>query len=98
MKKKRTAKRIRHTARGSRTSPTLEYKQARWVNWPQDDFSRGGYSHVCLPGHYDARDKLALPTPPLYWAGEGCAPHDLTAMVHGAYFTGQRVADEITLG
>ena len=49
---------------------------------------------VC-PGHYDARAKLAQPTPPLYWAGEASAPHHLAAMVHGAYFTGQRSADEI---
>ncbi len=75
-------------------NPDLKYKQARWVNWPQDEFSMGGYS-ICLPNHYDARDKLAQPTPPLYWAGEASAPHHLTAMVHGAYFTGQRAANEV---
>ena len=74
--------------------PDLQYVKARWVNWPEDEFALGGYS-VCLPGHYDARDKLALPTPPLYWAGEASAPHHLTAMVHGAYFSGQRAANEI---
>ena len=74
--------------------PDLDYVKARWVNWPEDDFALGGYS-ACLPGHYDARDKLARPTPPLYWAGEASAPHHLTAMVHGAYFTGQRAAEEI---
>ena len=73
----------------------LSYKQACWVNWPQDEFALGGYS-VCLPGHYQARVKLAQPTPPLYWAGEATAPHHLTAMVHGAYASGQRAADEIT--
>ncbi len=72
----------------------LNYKKAQWICWPLDEFSRGGYSY-CRPGHYDARDKLAQPTPPLYWAGEATAPHDLTAMVHGAYFTGQRASDEI---
>ena len=74
--------------------PTLEFVKARWVNWPQDPFALGGYS-VCLPGHYDAREKLAKATPPLYWAGEATAPHHLTAMVHGAYFSGRRAADEI---
>ena len=74
--------------------PDLRYLKARWVNWPEDAFALGGYS-VCLPGHYDARDKLALPTPPLYWAGEASAPHHLTAMVHGAYFSGKRAAAEI---
>lgn len=74
--------------------PDLQYVKARWINWPQDEFARGGYS-VCLPGHYSAREKLAVSTPPIYWAGEASAPHHLTAMVHGAYFTGQRAAAEI---
>lgn len=74
--------------------PELAYVKARWVNWPEDEFALGGYS-VCLPGHYDARDELARATPPLYWAGEASAPHHLTAMVHGAYFSGQRAANEI---
>ncbi len=74
--------------------PTLQHVKARWVNWPEDPYALGGYS-VCLPGHYEARDKLAKATPPLYWAGEASAPHHLTAMVHGAYFTGQRAAQEI---
>ena len=77
--------------------PDLQYVKARWINWPEDEFARGGYS-VCLPGHYAAREKLAMPTPPLYWAGEASAPHHLTAMVHGAYFTGQRAAGEIIAG
>ncbi len=77
--------------------PDLQYLKARWINWPEDEFARGGYS-VCLPGHYNAREKLAVPTPPLYWAGEASAPHHLTAMVHGAYFTGQRAASEIIAG
>jgi len=74
--------------------PDLEYVKARWVNWPEDEFALGGYS-ACLPGHYDAREKLAQATPPLYWAGEASAPHHLAAMVHGAYFSGQRAAEEI---
>lgn len=77
--------------------PDLQYSKARWINWPEDEFARGGYS-VCLPGHYSAREKLAMPTPPIYWAGEASAPHHLTAMVHGAYFTGQRAAREILAG
>ena len=74
--------------------PDLQPTHARWINWIDDPYSLGGYS-VCLPGHYAARDKLAQPTPPLYWAGEASAPHHLTAMVHGAYFTGQRAAAEV---
>lgn len=82
------------TLRAEVDQPDLQCIKARWVNWVEDEFALGGYS-VCLPGHYDARDKLAAPTPPLYWAGEASAPHHLTAMAHGAYFTGQRAADEI---
>ncbi len=82
------------TLRHELGQPDLQYIKARWVNWSQDPFALGGYS-VCLPGHYAARGKLAQPTPPLYWAGEATAPHHLTAMVHGAYFTGQRAASEI---
>ena len=82
------------TLRQEIDQPDLRYVKARWVNWVADEFARGGYS-VCLPGHYEARAKLAQPTPPLYWAGEASAPHHLTAMVHGAYFTGQRAAQEI---
>lgn len=82
------------TLREELGNSTLAYRKARWVNWPQDPFAMGGYS-VCLPGHYDAREKLSAATPPLYWAGEATAPHHLTAMVHGAYFSGQRAAREI---
>ena len=82
------------TLRRETSQPDLQYVKARWVNWLQDEFARGGYS-VCLPGHYAAREKLASPSPPIYWAGEASAPHHLTAMVHGAYFTGQRAANEI---
>ena len=83
-----------NTLRREIGKPELRYRKARWINWPEDEFALGGYS-VCLPGHYAAREKLAMPTPPLYWAGEASAPHHLTAMVHGAYFTGQRAACEI---
>ena len=82
------------TLRAEIENPELQYVKARWVNWPEDPFALGGYS-ACRPGHYDAREKLAEATPPLYWAGEATAPHHLTAMVHGAYFTGQRAAREI---
>ena len=83
-----------NTLRAEVNQPDLQPLHARWVNWIGDPFSLGGYS-ACPPGQYDAREKLAKPTPPLFWAGEASAPHHLTAMVHGAYFTGQRAADEV---
>ena len=85
------------TLRAEIGQPDLRATKARWVAWPNDEFALGGYS-ACLPGGYDARDKLARPTPPLYWAGEASAPHHMAATVHGAYFSGQRAANEIITG
>ncbi len=85
------------TLRDEVGQPSLQYVKARWVNWPEEPFALGGYS-VCLPGHYDAREKLARATPPLYWAGEATAPHHMAATVHGAYFSGERAALAIAEG
>lgn len=74
--------------------PDLTYVAAQWVNWPDDPYSLGGYSHV-KPGHEEARKQLAQPTPPLYWAGEATAHHEMSATVHGAYESGKRAAAEI---
>jgi monoamine oxidase len=62
-------------------------------NWPDDPYTRGGYSFV-LVGQDGAREKLAAPTPPLFWAGEASAPEQLAATVHGAYLSGMRAAQE----
>lgn len=74
--------------------PDLQAKTMTLVNWPHDPFSQGGYS-VTLPGHLDAREKLAQPTPPLYWAGEATAEHENAATIHGAYLSGKRAAQDI---
>ncbi|MFO8150052.1 MAG: FAD-dependent oxidoreductase, partial [Trueperaceae bacterium] len=66
----------------------------RVVAWPDDPWARGGYSHV-VPGHRGAREKLAAPTPPLYWAGEATAPEGCAATVHGAFRSGARAAREV---
>jgi len=82
----------------------------RVVAWPDDPWARGGYSHV-LPGHgpevgrgagradapprVGARERLAAPTPPLFWAGEASAPESCAATVHGAYRSGARAAREL---
>ena len=39
----------------------LEAMQSYLVNWPDDPYTRGGYSFV-LPGFYGARERLAEPT------------------------------------
>ena len=72
----------------------LVVREGRVVAWPDDPWSRGGYSHV-LPGHHGARQLLAAPTPPLYWAGEATAPEASAATVHGAYRSGARAAREL---
>jgi monoamine oxidase len=72
----------------------LAMREGRVVAWPDDPWSRGGYSHV-LPGHHGARERLAAATPPLYWAGEATAPEARAATVHGAYRSGARAAREL---
>lgn len=74
--------------------PELQAKQAHLQNWPDDPYTRGGYSFV-LPGHDGAREKLATPTPPLFWAGEATAAEHSAATVHGAYLSGIRAANEV---
>lgn len=72
----------------------LEPVAARWVDWTSDPYALGGYSHV-VPGRRGAREDLAAPTPPLYWAGEATAVEARAATVHGALVTGLRAADEV---
>lgn len=74
--------------------PGLRPLEARIVEWHSDPFARGGYSHV-RPGHFGARELLAQPTPPLFWAGEATAPEERAATVHGALLTGERAANEV---
>ena len=74
--------------------PDLVAETAQLVNWCADPFVRGGYSYV-LPGHEGARQRLATPTPPLYWAGEATEPEHRAATVHGALLSGRRAAAEL---
>jgi monoamine oxidase len=71
----------------------LAFVHGRVVAWPDDPWARGGYSHV-VPGHRGVRERLAAPTPPLYWAGEATAPEACAATVHGAVRSGARAARE----
>ncbi len=73
--------------------PDLAATARHLVNWPDDPYTRGGYSFV-LPGHDGARERLAAPTPPLYWAGEATEPEHRAATVHGALLSGYRAAAE----
>jgi len=73
--------------------PGLKPLDALLVDWPNDPFACGGYSYV-RPGHRGAREKLAAPTTPLFWAGEATAPERDAATVHGAIVSGERAAQE----
>jgi monoamine oxidase len=60
--------------------------------WASDPWSRGAYSHA-LPGHSDARAKLAAPVDErLFFAGEACSKHDFST-AHGAHLTGLEAAE-----
>ena len=74
--------------------PELKADASRLVNWPADPFTRGGYSHV-IPGHEGARQRLAAPTPPLYWAGEATEREHRAMTIHGALLSGRRAAAEL---
>src|SRR5690625_317241 len=75
---------------GRKLHPTAQ----RLVAWPHDPYARGGYS-VVLPGHHGARELLAAPEPPLFFAGEASASQHSAATVHGALDSGVRAAGEL---
>jgi monoamine oxidase len=62
--------------------------------WGQDPFARGAYSYA-LPGHAEARERLAAPVDErIFFAGEACSKeHYSTA--HGAYLTGIAAAQAV---
>lgn len=74
--------------------PGLRPLEAKLVDWSGDPYARGGFSYV-RPGHHGAREVLAEPTPPLYWAGEATAQEERAATVQGALLSGERAAVEV---
>jgi len=64
------------------------------TNWARDPFARGSYSYA-LPGHADARARLAAPVENrLFFAGEACSDSAFTT-AHGAYLTGIEAANRV---
>jgi monoamine oxidase len=62
------------------------------TRWASDPLSRGSYSHA-LPGHSDARGRLAAPVDGrLFFAGEACSGRSFST-AHGAYFSGIEAAE-----
>ncbi|WP_036259382.1 flavin monoamine oxidase family protein [Methylocapsa aurea] len=66
------------------------------TRWASDAFARGSYSYA-LPGHADARARLAAPVGGrLFFAGEACSQRAFTT-AHGAYLTGLEAAEQVIL-
>ena len=64
------------------------------TRWKSDRFARGTYSYVSAESKSSDFDVLAKPIDNLFFAGEAtCRTH--LATVHGAYFSGLRVANEV---
>jgi monoamine oxidase len=64
-------------------------------DWATDPFARGAYSYVRVGG-IEAQDMLASPVDnTLFFAGEATELAGHQATVHGAFFAGQRAADEV---
>ena len=64
------------------------------TRWGRDPHARGSYSYA-LPGHADARAKLATPVDDrLFFAGEACSQHSFST-AHGAYATGIKAAEQV---
>jgi len=62
------------------------------TSWGKEPFSRGAYSYA-LPGHADARQRLACPVEDrIFFAGEACSP-DYFSTAQGAYLTGIAAAE-----
>jgi monoamine oxidase len=63
------------------------------ADWPADPWARGAVS-VEPVGGASFRADLALPTAPLFWAGEATSTDGGAECVHGALTTGRRAALE----
>jgi monoamine oxidase len=63
------------------------------ADWPADPWARGAVSVEPVGGAH-LRGDLALPTPPLFWAGEATSTDGGAECVHGALATGRRAALE----
>jgi monoamine oxidase len=64
-------------------------------DWQHDPYALGAYSYVKVGG-MGARERLAAPLPPLYFAGEAAALHGEAGTVGGALQTGVRAARELS--
>jgi len=68
---------------------------ARFVDWTSDPNAYGGFTFL-PPGAVGARDDLAAPTPPLFWAGSATEPHPVADTIEAAYLSGLRAARQVS--
>lgn len=71
-----------------------EFVRGKLMAWQDEPYILGGYSYTPL-GAGDARDELAEPLAPLYFAGEATSINGHVGTVHGAIESGWRAAAEI---
>jgi monoamine oxidase len=73
--------------------PQGELEAAETHDWQHDPYARGAYSYVGV-GASDARNALAAPLPPLFFAGEATVAAEEAGTVAGALQSGERAARE----
>jgi monoamine oxidase len=70
------------------------FEKGMWIDWTTTPFQWGAYSYPSFQSE-QAREILAKPLAPLYFAGEATNTHGHFATVHGALETAYRVAKEV---
>jgi monoamine oxidase len=75
------------------TDVAAELVRLEVADWPADPWARGAVGVEPVGGAH-LRADLALPTAPLFWAGEATSTDGGAECVHGALATGRRAAIE----
>jgi monoamine oxidase len=77
-----------------KADPASSLLAARRIDWPTDPWAYGGYTFVRV-GAAGARERLAAAdTGALTWAGDATKTAGVAAVVHAAYASGLRAAEE----
>jgi monoamine oxidase len=75
--------------------PSARVQESRRIDWCTNPYTRGGYSFVRVGGA-GSRAALAAPdTGALFWAGDATSTTTIAAVVHAAYASGVRAAQEV---
>ena len=71
-----------------------EFLRGTLMDWPNEPWILGGYSYTPV-GAGSAREELAEPLSPLFFAGEATSINGHVGTVHGAIESGWRAAAEV---